>query len=53
MSDYGMEHLVYELNVTGARLARDLCDEFSTADKPRFVAGVLGPTAALRRFRLT
>ncbi len=44
MSDYGMEHLVYELNVAGARLARDLCDEFSTADKPRFVAGVLGPT---------
>ena len=44
MHDYGMEHLVYELNVAGARLARDLCDEFSTADKPRFVAGVLGPT---------
>ncbi len=44
MCDYGMEHLVYELNVAGARLARDLCDEFSTADKPRFVAGVLGPT---------
>ena len=44
MHDYGMEHLVYELNVAGARLARDLCDEFSTPDKPRFVAGVLGPT---------
>jgi 5-methyltetrahydrofolate--homocysteine methyltransferase len=44
MHDYGMEHLVYELNVAGARLARDLCDEFSTPEKPRFVAGVLGPT---------
>ncbi len=44
MYDYDMEHLVYELNVTGARLARDLCDEFSTVEKPRFVAGVLGPT---------
>jgi 5-methyltetrahydrofolate--homocysteine methyltransferase len=44
MYDYRMEHLVYELNVTGARLARDLCDEFSTPEKPRFVAGVLGPT---------
>ncbi|MCX7193173.1 MAG: methionine synthase [Proteobacteria bacterium] len=44
MCDYGMEHLVYELNVAGASLARALCDEFSTADKPRFVAGVLGPT---------
>ena len=44
MADYQMQHLVYELNVTGAKLARGLCDEFSTPDKPRFVAGVLGPT---------
>jgi 5-methyltetrahydrofolate--homocysteine methyltransferase len=44
MADYEMQHLVYELNVAGAKLARGLCDEFSTADKPRFVAGVLGPT---------
>ncbi|OIR09699.1 methionine synthase [mine drainage metagenome] len=44
MADYELQHLVYELNVAGARLARGLCDEFSTADKPRFVAGVLGPT---------
>jgi len=44
MEDYDLQHLVYELNVAGAKLARGLCDEFSTADKPRFVAGVLGPT---------
>ena len=44
MADYGMQHLVYKLNVAGAKLARDLCDEFSTPDKLRFVAGVLGPT---------
>jgi 5-methyltetrahydrofolate--homocysteine methyltransferase len=44
MADYEMQHLVYELNVAGAKLARGLCDEFSTQDKPRFVAGVLGPT---------
>ncbi|MFA6920836.1 MAG: methionine synthase [Gallionella sp.] len=44
MEDYRMEHLVYELNVAGAKLARGLCDEFSTPEKPRFVAGVLGPT---------
>ncbi|MDR0480772.1 MAG: methionine synthase, partial [Gallionellaceae bacterium] len=44
MADYEMQHLVRELNVTGAKLARALCDEFSTPDKPRFVAGVLGPT---------
>jgi 5-methyltetrahydrofolate--homocysteine methyltransferase len=44
MEDYGLQHLVYELNVAGAKLARGLCDEYSTPDKPRFVAGVLGPT---------
>ncbi len=41
---YGMEALNYELNKAGAALAREACDEFETADKPRFVAGVLGPT---------
>jgi 5-methyltetrahydrofolate--homocysteine methyltransferase len=41
---YGMEQLNYEMNVAGARLAREACDEYATADKPRFVAGVLGPT---------
>ncbi len=41
--DYGLGHLVGELNEAGARLARDLCDEFSTSARPRLVAGVLGP----------
>jgi 5-methyltetrahydrofolate--homocysteine methyltransferase len=41
--DYGLGHLVGELNEAGARLARSLCDEFSTAARPRLVAGVLGP----------
>src|SRR5512135_1728450 len=41
---YGMESLNYELNKAGAALAREACDEFATPDKPRFVAGVLGPT---------
>jgi len=44
MADYGMQHLVHELNVAGAKLARGLCKEYSSPDKPRFVAGVLGPT---------
>ena len=46
MADYGMDSLVYELNVAAARLARDAADEWSakTPAKPRFVAGVLGPT---------
>jgi len=41
---YGMEALNYEMNVAGARVAREACDKYATADKPRFVAGVLGPT---------
>ncbi|MCW9031970.1 MAG: homocysteine S-methyltransferase family protein, partial [Gammaproteobacteria bacterium] len=45
MADYGMEaeELVYELNVAAAKVAREACDAFATVDKPRFVAGVLGP----------
>ncbi|QDX82922.1 methionine synthase [Denitratisoma sp. DHT3] len=42
--EYGLESLAYELNVAGARLARQAADKHSTADKPRFVAGVIGPT---------
>lgn len=44
LSDYGMSELSYELNYAGAALARKACDEFSTPDKPRYVAGALGPT---------
>ncbi len=42
--DYHMAHLAYEMNVSAARLARRACDKYSTHDKPRFVAGALGPT---------
>lgn len=42
--DYQMAHLVYEMNVQSAKLARAACDKYSTPDKPRFVAGALGPT---------
>jgi len=44
MADYEMEELVYEINREAAAVARSACDEFETADRPRFVAGVLGPT---------
>ncbi len=46
MADYGMESLAYELNVEGAKLARQVSDTFERADpsRPRYVAGVLGPT---------
>ncbi|MBE9515804.1 MAG: methionine synthase [Proteobacteria bacterium] len=43
MADYNMEELVYELNVESAKLARQAADIYSTDDKPRFVAGVMGP----------
>ncbi|HCO76747.1 MAG TPA: methionine synthase, partial [Rhodocyclaceae bacterium] len=46
-SDYGLEALAYELNREGAAIARRLADEYTakTPEKPRFVAGVLGPTS--------
>jgi len=47
MADYRMESLAYELNVASARVAKQAAAEYSekTPEKPRFVAGVLGPTA--------
>ena len=42
--DYGLGHVAREMNVVAARLAREACDKYSTPDKPRFVAGALGPT---------
>lgn len=46
-ADYHLQHLVYELNKAGARIARDCCDaiEARIPGKPRFVIGVLGPTS--------
>jgi len=46
MADYGMEDLSYEINLEAARLARHAADIWSkkTPDKPRFVAGAVGPT---------
>ena len=46
MIDYRMEDRVYEMNLASARIAREACDAFTkrTPDKPRFVAGALGPT---------
>ena len=44
MADYDMQDLAREINVASARVAREAADEASTPDKPRYVAGVLGPT---------
>lgn len=43
-ADYDMQDLAKEMNLQSAKLARAACDKFSTPDKPRFVAGALGPT---------
>jgi len=47
LADYGMETLVYELNLAAAKLATEAAASFEARDpaKPRFVAGVLGPTS--------
>jgi 5-methyltetrahydrofolate--homocysteine methyltransferase len=42
--DYEMAHLVREMNLASAQLARAACDKYSTPDKPRFACGALGPT---------
>lgn len=46
MADYDMQDLVYELNYEGARIARQVADEFTklTPERPRYVAGSVGPT---------
>ena len=44
-AEYGLAELAFELNVEAAKLAREIADKYSTPDKPRFVAGVLGPTS--------
>lgn len=43
-ADYGAEHLVRDVNVESARLARRIADEFAADGRPRFVAGAIGPT---------
>jgi 5-methyltetrahydrofolate--homocysteine methyltransferase len=42
-ADYGLQDIAYEMNVAAARLAREACDAVSTPDRPRFVAGSVGP----------
>ena len=43
-ADYHVEHCVRDINLAAARLARQAADAFSTEEKPRFVAGSVGPT---------
>ena len=45
MGDYGLADHCRDINLAAARLARQCADEFSSADKPRYVAGSIGPTS--------
>ena len=45
LSDYDLQDYAYEINVAAARLAKESAELYSTSDKPRFVAGILGPTS--------
>ena len=44
MADYDMQELSRDINIAAAKLAREAADKYSSADKPRYVAGILGPT---------
>ncbi|HEX7418925.1 MAG TPA: homocysteine S-methyltransferase family protein, partial [Thermoanaerobaculia bacterium] len=44
LADYDFQSLVYEINVAAAQIARRAADSLATQDRPRFVAGALGPT---------
>lgn len=45
LEDYHLSELAYEINVAAARIAREAAERYSTPEKPRFVAGILGPTS--------
>jgi 5-methyltetrahydrofolate--homocysteine methyltransferase len=47
LAEYGIEDRIYELAFSGAKLAREVADEYSTEDKPRWVLGSLGPGTKL------
>ena len=45
MGDYGLQDYCREINIAAAKIARECADEFSSSDKPRYVAGSIGPTS--------
>jgi 5-methyltetrahydrofolate--homocysteine methyltransferase len=47
LAEYGLESIAYELSKEGAAIAKRIANEFSTKEKPRFVAGSIGPTTKL------
>src|SRR5688500_11307283 len=51
LAEWGLGDKTREINVAAARLAREACDEFATPDRPRFVAGSIGPAGLLASSR--
>jgi 5-methyltetrahydrofolate--homocysteine methyltransferase len=47
LAEYDLQDKVAEINIAAAKVARDIAQQFSTKDKPRFVAGSIGPTTKL------
>jgi len=47
LDEYDMGHRAYELSKKGAQIVREICDEYSTEDEPRFVLGSIGPGTKL------
>lgn len=47
LSEYNLQHLAYDISKNAARIAKDLTLEYSTKEKPRFVAGSIGPGTKL------
>jgi 5-methyltetrahydrofolate--homocysteine methyltransferase len=47
LDEYGLGHRAYELSRKGAELVKEICDEYSTPEKPRFVLGSIGPGTKL------
>jgi 5-methyltetrahydrofolate--homocysteine methyltransferase len=47
LAEYDLQDKVREINVAAAKIAKEVADQFSTKDKPRFVAGSMGPTTKL------
>ena len=50
LGDYGIAHRIHEIAAAGARLAREVADEFTTSDRPRWVLGSVGPGTKLPTF---
>ncbi len=42
--DYGLAHVAYDINLEAAKIAKQICRQYSTDERPRFVVGALGPT---------